>query len=94
MLVELHSRAVAFQGVALRRKKAGRSILLAIAALLATILNATPDDALPSRLDALPPGIELLYSSGQYRQAAVALQTEAERNPKDAPLYFWLAAAF
>ncbi len=69
-------------------------ILLVLSALLADILAARPANALPAGIDAPPPGIQALYNTGQYRQAAEALQAEVERNPKDAGLYFWLGRCF
>jgi len=78
----------------LKRKQVGRSIVLALGAVLATILAARSANALPSGLDSLPLQIETLYIAGQYRQAAEALQVEVQRNPNDAGLYFWLGRCF
>jgi tetratricopeptide (TPR) repeat protein len=79
-------------------KKVGRSIILASAVLfatmLATILASRPATALAAGLEALPPAIGTLYNSGLYRQAAEELQTEVERNPADASLYYWLGRCF
>lgn len=69
-------------------------ILLVLSALLADILAARPANALPAGIDAPPLGIQALYNTGQYRQAAEALQADVERNPKDAGLYFWLGRCF
>jgi len=84
-----------FLGAALRKKKIGWNILLVLlSAFLAVILAARAANALRAGIDALPPDIQTLYNTGQYRQAAEALQAEVERNPKDAGLYFWLGRCF
>lgn len=74
----------------MRRKKIGRSIVIAIAVLLAARLAR----ALPVGLGALSPDIAALYSAGQYRQAAEALEAAVERNPQDASLHYWLGRCF
>jgi tetratricopeptide (TPR) repeat protein len=69
-------------------------IFLLLSSFLAAILAARPANALPARIDAPPPEVQSLYNTGQYRQAAEALQAEVERNAKDAGLYFWLGRCF
>lgn len=80
--------------MALKRKKYARSLLVVVAASLATALSARPAGTLPAAFDALPPAIEKLYDAGLYRQAAEALQVATERNPTDASLYYWLGRCF
>lgn len=74
----------------MRRKKIGRSILIVVAALLATSLAR----AEPAEPDVLPPDIAALYNAGQYRRAGEALQAASERNPSDASLHYWLGRCF
>lgn len=68
------------------RKKAGECTLF-LAALLAASALLPP--AFKGQ-GSLPPDIETLYDSGQYRQAAEALQVALERYPQDASLDYWL----
>jgi len=76
--------------VALRREKVGRSILIVLAAWLATASAARPARALPEGRDALPPDIATLYDAGHYRRAAEALEAAVKRNPQVASLHYWL----
>jgi len=80
--------------VALRRDKAGRSILIVLAAGLAATPAVRPARTLPDGLDALPQEIAALYDAGRYRRAAQALQAAVERNPQDASLHYWLGRCF
>jgi tetratricopeptide (TPR) repeat protein len=76
--------------VTLKRKKEVRAILLAIAVLLAGALTAHTAGTVSAEPEALlPSDIKKLYNSGQYREAAEALQSAASQNPKNAGLYYY-----
>jgi len=68
------------------RQKAGECTLF-LAALLAASVILPPAS---KGQDSLPPDIETLYDSGQYGQAAEALQAAVKRSPQDASLDYWL----
>ncbi|SRR6266404_2746681 len=67
------------------------AILVILVAGAAAVCRA---DDLTAKLDAPPPGVEVLYSAGQYGHAAEALQRAIDRNPKDAFLAYWLGRCF
>ena len=72
-----------------------RSSPLVLAALLsAGVLMIPAATAVSKNEDAIPPRIEALYSSGSYKAAAEALQTDIGRSPKDSSLYHWLGRCY
>jgi cytochrome c-type biogenesis protein CcmH/NrfG len=77
----------------LKRNKSGRSVLIVVAALTAT-LAAHPAQASPADIPALPSVAEPLYSVGQCGQAAETLRVAITQNPKDASLYYWLGRCY
>jgi tetratricopeptide (TPR) repeat protein len=65
-----------------------------LVASLAAALRAHPAPASATGLDAPPPAIETLYNTGQYQQAAEALQAAVAQNPRNPSLYYWLGRCY
>jgi len=71
-----------------------RAPLVLAAVLSAGVLMVRAPAASSKNADAIPPRIEAMYSSGSYKAAADALQTDIGRSPKDASLYHWLGRCY
>jgi len=80
--------------LALKRQNDHRPLPIMLAGLMLVALVPTIAGASAAQADSLPPEIERLYASGSYSQAADALQSQVERTPKNAFLYYWLGRCY